>query len=101
MGSMMEEQPFEPLNLDPARWDPNGAGRRFVLINDALMVRYKLVGELRRSGAGTAERKSDDYKNRRGQQYEVEAEIDALQRKYDTLKTLFFVKTAELKHLLG
>jgi hypothetical protein len=99
--NLVEERPFEPLNMDPARWDPDGAGRRFLAINNALMERYRKAGEARKGLAGSETRKGEDYKTKRGDLYILESEIEALQRKYETLKSMFFVKTAELKHLMG
>ena len=99
--NLIEERPFEPLNIDIARWDTDGVGRRFLSINNALMSRYQESGGLRKALAGTATRKGEEYITKRGKLYEIEAEIEALQRKYETLRSLFFVKTAELKHLLG
>ena len=97
--NLIDERPFEPLKIDPARWDPDGAGRRFISINDALMERYREAGEIRKGLAGSETRKGEEYKSKRGRLYEIEAEIEALQRKWDTIKSIFFVKTAELKHL--
>ena len=95
------EGPFDPLNIDPARYDPDAVGRRFVAITNSLLDRYKKAGNLRAANAGSETRKGDEYKQRRSTLYDIEAEIEALQKKYDTLRTLIYMRTTEIKHLMG
>lgn len=96
-----EEGPFDPLTIDPVRYSPDDVSRRFVAITNALMDRYRQAGEYRKALVGNTARKGDDYTSKRGPLYQIEAEIEALQKKYDTLRTLIFMKTTEIRHFMS
>lgn len=95
------EGPFDELTIDPVRYSPDDVSRRFVAVNNALMDRYRLAGVIRKALAGNTTRKGDDYKDKRGNLYQIESEIEALQRKYDTIRTLIYMKTTEIKHFMN
>jgi hypothetical protein len=93
------EEPFAPLDIDPARYDPALAARRMVGLTNALMERYKQFGDNQASITIMGTRTGDDYRKVRADQYKVESEIRALELKNSTLTSINFMKNHEMKYL--
>lgn len=99
MTDVITEDPFAPLDIDPARYDPALSARRLVGITNALMSRYQRHGDNQAAITIMGVRTGDEYRKVRGDQYKVEGEIKALELKNATLTSINFMKNHEMKYL--
>ena len=93
------EDPYEPLTYDGARYSPDEWNKRLVKISNALIDRTRIVGHNQSVICKLGTRSGDGYKDTRSDQYLLEAELDALKFKFDTVKTITYQKSNEMRHL--
>ena len=93
------EDPFEYLEVDPVRWDPIGTQSRLERCTNALCDLYRQLGEINTKIANLkGVRSGDEYHGLRAQAIPLEKQIEALEKKWETLKNRSYVKNQEYNH---
>lgn len=88
------EDVVELLEVDPLRWDPLTTQSRMEKISNALSILWTRLGELEVI-KGNADRKSQEYRDAQNEVHVVEAKIDTLKKRWETLKNRCYIKADE------
>jgi hypothetical protein len=91
------EEPFEVLEVDPARWDPVGTQSRMEKVTNALLDLYRQQGENKKTLTELGVRSGDEYKAVHGAQLVIDSKIKALEKKHETLTGRAILKNQEYK----
>ena len=92
----MVEDPYEQLEVDPARWDPIGTQSRMEKCTNALLDLYRRLGEVQSEISGMKETRSGDaYHAARDRAIPLENQVKALELKWKTLKNRGYIKHQE------
>ncbi len=96
----MMEDPWEQLEIKPAQWTPEMLQERMLKITNGLTNLYRQQGEHQKtiSEMGGKKAGGQSYTITRGNLYIIEAKIEALKIKHDTLRSVNSSKNAELQH---
>lgn len=91
--------PFQPLAVDPARYDPDEAYRIYLLVVNAVSHFLGHALQNKRELIRIASKKHPEYDAINAERYDIEYQIEALKGKKDALEQLFYTKSAEMRHL--
>lgn len=89
------EEPYEHLEVDPARWDPIGTQVRMEACANALLDLYRQLGEGQKKILELGVRSGPEYKTLRGEQIILESKEKALEKKWHTLRSRSYIKKQE------
>lgn len=91
--------PFQPLTVDPARYDPDGAYRIYLLVINAISHLLGQSLQNKRELIRIGSKKHPEYDAINSERYDLEFQLQALEDKKDALEQLFKTKGAEMKYL--
>jgi len=98
----MSEQhdPFGPLAIDTARFDPEYAHQLFIAITNELTAMYQKSNDNRRQiiALGTSPKKAEGYDAINTERYDVEHKIEALKVKWNAVSQILYWKGGEMRH---
>lgn len=95
------EDPFDTLEVDPARYDPDTLGRRLLRITNTLIDLFRVQGENQKKITDMGGKKKEtaaEYQPLRSEQIIIESKIEALKFKYNTLRSINARKNTEFGH---
>lgn len=99
---MSEQQydPFGPLAIDTARFDPDSAQTLFVDITNELTRMYQKSSDNRARiiSLGSSPKKAEGYDSINAERYDIEHRIEALKLKWNTISQILYWKANELRH---
>lgn len=90
----MLEDPYEPLESDPLRWDPITTQVRMERIANTLGLLWERMGELEKI-KGNSDRKGQAYREAQDEVHALDAKIDTMKKRWETLKNRCYVKADE------
>ena len=92
--------PFGPLAIDAARFDPDSAQQLLIAITNELTSMYQKSNENRRQiiALGSAPKKVEGYDAINTERYDVEHRIEALKLKWNTVSQILYWKAGEMRH---
>jgi len=91
--------PFQPLTVDPAQYDPNEAYRIYLMVINAISHLLGQALQNKRELIRVGSKKHPEYDAINAERYDTDFQLQALEDKKDALEQLFRIKNAEMKHL--
>ena len=93
------QDPFQPLRIDIARYNPEEIFKTFMTISNAIGYYLNLSLANKRKLIELGSRKAEGYNETNTERYEIEFKLESLKDKKNTIQQLFYLKGAEMKYI--
>ena len=97
------EKPFDEIQIDTERFDPNHAQQLLLKITNGLVFWYQKSGENRQKiiALGSKPKQDPTYDAINSERYDIDHKLEALKAKRDALVSVLSWKKAELRIMGG
>jgi hypothetical protein len=94
------EDPFTPMSISMATFDPNGAQQLLINITNSLTAMYQKSNDNRQQiiKLGSKPKSAEGYDAINSERYDIENKIDSLKKKWDTVSQILYWKSCEMRH---